>query len=66
MPKPEKEDHTTVIGVSGNAYYSFSGPGQLKRWRKSNLTVISKADVPTATVVTPLPEAYEFPKPVKD
>ncbi len=68
MPKPEKapkEDHTTVVGVFEDTYYSFSGPGQLKRWRKSDLSVILRSDLPADAVVTPIPEAYEFPKPVK-
>ncbi len=63
--KPVREDHTAVVGLAGETYYSFAGPGQLKRWRKSDLTVLPKADVPTGTVVTPLPESYEFPPPVK-
>ncbi len=70
MPKEPKapkvrEDHTAVVGVSGGSYYSFSGHGQLKRWRKSDLTVLPADQVPTGAVVTPLPEAYEFPPPVK-
>ncbi len=71
MPKEPKgpkvrEDHTAVVGVAADGtHYSFAGHGQLKRWRKSDLTVVPKADVPAGTVVTPIPESYEFPPPVK-
>ncbi len=64
--KPVKPDHTAVVGVAADGtHYSFTGPGQLKRWQKSDLTVLPKADVPTGAIVIPLPETYEFPPPVK-
>ncbi len=64
-PKGPTPDHTTVVGVSAGKYYSFSGKGQLKRWLKSDLLVVSNTTLPADAVVEPLPEAYEFPKPVK-
>ncbi len=63
-PKPVKDDHTAVVGVTATGeYYSFAGPGQLKRWKKSDLAVLPADQVPAGTVVAPLPEAFEFPKP---
>jgi hypothetical protein len=62
--KPVKDDHTAVVGVTATGeYYSFAGPGQLKRWKKSDLAVLPADQVPAGTVVAPLPEAFEFPKP---